>query len=229
MLSNFVPMFWDWWSNGTNAGRAARDGGDILEGVKQDLTETKENIEKNASTFKSDWENNELYKMLNGLGVNNIRFWDAFYERQRQAEEYNLGDHATAEEAMDFVKNGGELTVQPDTAIIEPDENWSFGDDASIEDIMNWMNTRNGGSLGPGEALDAGVRTGLYAGISAAQMGENLTSQDIAEFTKVPDAMKAAVAAGVSGIKVNLDGRAVGQMVAPYVSVLIAADILGVG
>lgn len=227
MLSNFVPMFWDWWSNGTNAGRAARDGGDILEGVKQDLTETKENIEENSKTFLT--KDNALMRPFIELGENSIRFWGEFWKGQKEAQEWDLGDHVTADEVKDFVENGGELTVQPETAVIQPDENWSFGDDASIEDIMNWMNTRNGGSLGPGEALDAGVRTGLYAGISAAQMGENLTSQDIAEFTKVPDAMKAAVAAGVSGIRVNLDGHAVGQMVAPYVSVLIAADILGLG
>lgn len=227
MLSNFVPMFWDWWSNGTKAGRAARDGGDILEGVKQDLTETKENIEENSKTFLT--KDNALMRPFIELGENSIRFWDEFWKGQKEAQEWDLGDHVTADEVKDFVENGGELTVQPETAVIQPDENWSFGDDASIEDIMNWMKTRNGGSLGPGEALDAGVRTGLYAGISAAQMGENLTSQDIAEFTKVPDAMKAAVAAGVSGIKVSLDGRAVGQMVAPYVSVLIAADILGLG
>ena len=37
--------------------------------------------------------------------------------------------------------------------------------------------------------------------------------------------VKAGVSAGISGIKVNLDGRAVGYMVAPYVSVINARDI----
>lgn len=224
---SMAPMIWDWWSNSTNAGRAARDGGDVLKGIEQDFTETIDNIKENSKTFLT--KDNALMRPFINLGENNIKFWNEFWGRQQQAEEYNLGDHVTAEEAAEFVNNGGELTVQPETAIIQPDENWSFGDDASIEDIMNWMNTRNGGSLGPGEALDAGVRTGLYAGVSVAQTGENLTSQDIAEFTKVPDAMKAAVAAGVSGIKVNLDGHAVGRLVAPVVSVLIADQILGVG
>ena len=86
------------------------------------------------------------------------------------------------------------------------------------------------GLMAPGGSLDAGVNSALYNGpAGTGANGNPLTSQDIAEFTKVPDAMKAAVAAGVSGIKVNLDGRAVGQIVAPYVSVLIAADIPGVG
>ena len=228
-FGQFMGPLMDRILNETNFGRAIRDGGDALEGVKQDWEETKAGVEKNASTFSEDWENNVLYKSLVEAGKNNILYWDQQHKIQQEAEKWNTGDHLSIDENLDMVKNNGELTIQPETAVIQPDENWSFGDDASIEDIMNWMNTRNGGSLGPGEALDAGVRTGLYAGISAAQMGENLTSQDIAEFTKVPDAMKAAVAAGVSGIKVNLDGRAVGQMVAPYVSVLIAADILGVG
>ena len=227
MLGNMSPMIWDWWSNSTNAGRAARDGGDVLKGVEQDFLEIVDNIEENSKTFLT--KDNALMRPFIELGENNIRFWDQQHKIQQEAEEWNTGDHLSIAENLDLVKNNGELTIQPETAVIQPDENWSFGDDASIEDIMNWMNTRNGGSLGPGEALDAGVRTGLYAGVSVAQMGENLTSQDIAEFTKVPDAMKAAVAAGVSGIKVNLDGHAVGRLVAPVVSVLIADQILGVG
>lgn len=226
MAGNMAPMVWDWWSNSTNAGRAARDGGDVLKGVEQDFLEIVDTIEENSKTFLS--KDNALFRPFIEAGENYIRFMNDYWKKQQEAEEWNLGDHASVDEITDFVNNGGELTVQPETAIIQPDDNWTFGDDASIEDIMNWMNSKDSGKIIP-NGLDAGVRTGLYAGVSVAQMGENLTSQDIAEFTKVPDAMKAAVAAGVSGIKVNLDGRAVGQMVAPYVSVLIAADIMGVG
>ena len=227
-LNTLGTVVGDLWLNQTNAGRAVRDGGDFFEGLKQDFDEKKDEITKNASTFEEDWKNNELRKMFVNLGINNIRFWDTIWKGQKEAEEWNLGDHVTAEEAMNFVNNGGEMKVEPEKVIIEPDDNWTFGDDASIEDIMNWMNSREGAKLTP-NGLDAGVSTGLYAGASAAQYGEALTSQDLAEFTKVPDAMKAAVAAGVSGIKVNMDGRAVGSLVAPIVSVMIANDILGVG
>ena len=220
IVSNFAPMFWDAWTNQTNAGRAVRDGGDILEGVQQDLTEAKENIEKNVSTFKSDWENNELFRVIKSLGVGNIRFWDMFYDRQREAEKYNLGDHVTAEEAMEFVKNGGEITIQPEKTVIQPDDNWTFGDDASIEDIMNWMNSRDGARLTDG--LDAGVNAGVYSPVNT---GEQLTSQDVAAFEKIPGEMTQAVAKAVGGIKVQMDRATVGYLVAPIVSNIIANQV----
>lgn len=55
--------------------------------------------------------------------------------------------------------------------------------------------------------------------------GNSLTSDDISGFRSVPGLMKAAVKEGVSGIRVSLDGRAVGSLVAPYVSEMIARDI----
>jgi len=61
--------------------------------------------------------------------------------------------------------------------------------------------------------------------------GENngLTSEDISGFRGLPaqmlQAVKSGSAAGVSGIKVTLDGRTVGMMVAPYVSEVIAREI----
>lgn len=51
-----------------------------------------------------------------------------------------------------------------------------------------------------------------------------LTSEDISGFKSVPGLMKAAVQAGVSGIKVTMDGRTVGNLVAPYVSQYIARE-----
>ena len=55
--------------------------------------------------------------------------------------------------------------------------------------------------------------------------GGSLTSEDISGFRSVPGLMKAAVREGVSGIKVSLDGYAVGSIVAPYVSEMIARDM----
>ena len=59
--------------------------------------------------------------------------------------------------------------------------------------------------------------------------GNGVTSQDLAGFRGLPAGMQAAVqrgaAAGISGIRVSLDGRTVGELVAPYVSAAIARDI----
>lgn len=58
-----------------------------------------------------------------------------------------------------------------------------------------------------------------------------ITSSDLQGFRSLPGQLQAAAragtAAGVSGIRVELDGAAVGRMVAPAVSQIIAADILG--
>ena len=54
---------------------------------------------------------------------------------------------------------------------------------------------------------------------------DGLTSEDISGFRSVPGLMLAAVRNGVSGIKVSMDGRTVGTLVAPYVSQMIARDM----
>ena len=60
--------------------------------------------------------------------------------------------------------------------------------------------------------------------------GDNITGSDLRTFRGLPASMQSAVqrgaAAGVAGIQVRLDGRAVGEMVAPYVSTSIARDIV---
>ena len=216
---SMVPMVLDWWSNSTNAGRAARDGGDVLKGVEQDFLEIVDNIEENSKTFLT--KDNALFRPFIEAGENYIRFMNDYWNKQQQAEEWNLGDHASVEEITDFVNNGGELTVKPETAVIEPDDNWVFGDDASIEDIMNWMN--NSGKLTQG--IDAGVSAGVYSTPAGTTPGEQLTSQDIAAFNKVPDQMSSAVAKAVGGIRVQMDRTTVGYLVAPIVSNIIASQV----
>ena len=58
---------------------------------------------------------------------------------------------------------------------------------------------------------------------------DGITSGDLQDFRGLPAGIKAAakagVSAGISGLKVNMDGRAVGAIVAPYVSEIIARDL----
>lgn len=226
-LNSIVPVVGDMFMNQTNMGRALRDGGNFWEGLAQDVNEKKEEISQNASTFETDWRNNALLKPLIELGDQSNKYWTWYWGQQQKAAEYDLGDHVTAEEAMDFVKNGGEVTMQPEKVEIVPDDNWVFGDDASIEDIMNWMNSRNGGSLTPGN-LDDGVSTGVYSTPAGGGVnGETLTSQDIAEFGKVPGEMVQAVGQAVRQIRVQMDKTTVGYLVAPVVSDYIAANVRG--
>ena len=57
-----------------------------------------------------------------------------------------------------------------------------------------------------------------------------ITRQDLAGFNALPGNIRQAVESGakkgVSGIQVNLDGYRVGQLVAPYVSEMIASEIM---
>lgn len=54
----------DWFLNQTNAGRALRDGTDVIEGLKTDVNEKIEDIRHNAETFEEDWKNNEIVKFF---------------------------------------------------------------------------------------------------------------------------------------------------------------------
>ena len=67
--------------------------------------------------------------------------------------------------------------------------------------------------------------TDAYEQLVASQNSENeknkITAEDLSAFQSVPDQMAAAVAEGVSGIEVTLDGQKVGNLVAPYVSSML--------
>lgn len=56
--------------------------------------------------------------------------------------------------------------------------------------------------------------------------GDTITSSDLQSFRNTPAAMEKAVRNGVKGIRVTLDGRTVGSLVAPYVSQYIAKTIM---
>ena len=54
---------------------------------------------------------------------------------------------------------------------------------------------------------------------------DGMTSADAKSMTDAVNKMPSAVQRGVSGIRVYMDGQAVGNLVAPYVSAAIARDI----
>ena len=78
-----LPALGDRVLNETNAGRAVRDGGDILAGAQQDIAEKTEEIQKNASTFLDDWS--ELFKTA---GNNAARFWNKVWMGNEQGRYY---------------------------------------------------------------------------------------------------------------------------------------------
>lgn len=120
---NMLPGVIDAFMNQTNLGRALRDGGDVLQGLQQDVNETVEGVKKNAETFDKDWNDN----VLTSLGKNNILFWDKQNKILQAAEQY-------AEENKEVI---------PDLPKSTPTENWEFGDDWTISEIMEYLDRMN--------------------------------------------------------------------------------------
>ena len=194
--SNMAPMIWDWWSNSTNAGRAARDGGDVLKGVEKDLLEIVDTVKENEQTVEQDWRSNVLMKPFFEYGENSIRYWDQIFKTLQEAEEYAEQVEAELQEKEQTDYHN------------EPDENWVYGDEWSMEEILQDIERRNNNKNG-------------------ADSGEGITNENLSAFNALPTNMTKAVAKGVSGIKVYLDGQTVGRLVAPYVSQEIASQIGG--
>ena len=91
-LETLAPVAADAFLHQTNTGRALLTGQNVLEGIAQDFEETKASIEKNASTFQEDWENNVIYQAVSGAidkfltGGNH----DAFDETDWEGDAYDL-------------------------------------------------------------------------------------------------------------------------------------------
>ena len=267
----------DMFMNQTNAGRALRDGTDVIEGISQDLTEKGEEIKHNAETFSDDWndvwENNPVINWFRNLG-----------KTTKEANDWVLGDDVTAEEAMAFVQNGGKMPANPTDlgpAVPEVEENIDldevFSPEQIAEAIQDWWDARRNAETGVDtweeedkayrwmeevlgdsfgafwdtfvektEGLDTSgmedIPADWYTNLSTdltdavAQMkvnteasktaSEKIASADFKKFNGLPAdlqrAAQAGTAAGVSGIKVYMDGATVGRLVAPYVSAIIA-------
>ena len=110
----------------------------------------------------------------------------------------------------------------------------SFGENEAVFNRLNDMMDRlmqqldsNGEDLTDDRWRDLPAEWWLNAG---ANQQNGVTSEDLAGFRNLPAqiqrATQAGAANGVSGIRVNLDGRAVGELVAPYVSRAIARDLI---
>ena len=77
-----------------------------------------------------------------------------------------------------------------------------------------------------GEPIDSGVSPTLYYTIPSGSAGGSAGgNRDLSELKKLPGETGNAVRRSVSGMKVEMDGRTVGRLVAPFVSEFIAQDI----
>ena len=109
-LQNALPGIGDWLMNQTDVGmwlRGTKTPGETWEDLKQD-------VQHNAETFESDWQNNVIYKALLAWGENNVRYWDQINKTNQKAAEWTLGDEYTAEELMQMINNGEPVPIPSD-------------------------------------------------------------------------------------------------------------------
>ena len=105
-----IPGVYDWLMNQTDVGmwlRGTKTPGETWEDLKQD-------VQHNAETFESDWQNNAIYKALLAWGENNVRYWDQINKTNQKAAEWTLGDEYTADELMQMINNGKPVPIPSD-------------------------------------------------------------------------------------------------------------------
>lgn len=110
------PALGDRWMNETNAGRAVRDGGDVLDGISQDIEEKTAEVKQNASTFVDDWSN-----LFTSAWNNQVAFWNQTFfgnpygpggGQQSTVDGFTGGGGSHG--------FGGEATTPEDLGIIDP-------------------------------------------------------------------------------------------------------------
>ena len=88
-----------------------------------------------------------------------------------------------------------------------------------LDELWTWLET-NGQD--PGELNDLPANWWRNGGADE----NGITVQDMANFNSMPDKTAAAVGKAVGGIRVDMDGYSVGRLIAPYVSQIIARDMV---
>jgi len=158
--------------------------------------------------------------------VRRARF-DATPEQQQAVEAFwdiwRSGDWGENDEKYDSAWDAMEKAFEGNEKTFERVDTWL---DKMMEQY-NQAQTENG--FNPDQWKDIPATWWLNPAAGGAD-NNGVTATDLQGFREVPAAMQKAVqagaAAGVSGIQVRMDGRAVGELVAPYVSTIIARSIM---
>lgn len=203
----------------TAAGREIRNGGsisDAIEAGKNEITGYFDDVKKRASTFFDDWGN--LFSNVFGVDTTTAEaqaalgfqftpeqiaaaqeYWDAFRNGEDGGSTLeNLLDAIQDEDVLDELLNKIETLA-------------SIND--TIEDLpLEWFSTLDSSSWNSGATGEDGI-----------------TKTDLANFNSLPANVQTAVENGakngLSGVKVMMDGAAVGRLVADYVSTYIAGQV----
>lgn len=207
-LNNLVPVVGDMIINQTNAGRALRDGGNILDGFKQDFEEKAAEVKQNADTFWDDWRNNKLTGWIFELG-------DKLAEEQKRVYVHtpdmrdlpDLPNDASLEQINEYMEQLNGILKDDSVDKTEQRRNsvrW-FNELHDSIDRMNQINK---------ETNETNERTNR----------NSLTPGDVSEFKGLPAAVARAVEN--ANIQVIVDANDMSQGLTPIMSALLARSLL---
>ena len=146
-----------------------------------------------------------------------------------EEEETVSLDEKSAEEIAEAIQDWWDAQRNAENGLDEYDEAWR---------ALDWMQEVLGDQFGDVydsiiqhiDELDKDQQLGLEDipaswWLHGSESGEGITNENLTAFNSLPGKMEKAVAKAVGGIRVYLDGQAVGYLVTPYVSQNIALDI----
>lgn len=188
-----LPAVGDRILNETNTGRAVRDGGDVLYGFQQDIEEFTTSVEKNAETFEEDWKNNGIYKILEQAGKewrlngqNTMDYWfgdNGIFAKMKEAEEY-------AEEHKEDI---------PDVPKSTPSDEWVYGDDWSIDEIMDDLSGKMDKMTEATEGMTGANERQVQSNSEMTQAANDMSNS-------LPYQLGVAIRDALGGMGVTIDG-----------------------
>ena len=194
------------------------DGQEKLDEIGEKINQAHENL-KIANEYTYD-EHASMEEIMADMA-----------RRDAEEEETVSLDEKSAEAIADAIQDWWDAQRNAENGLDEYDEAWR---------ALDWMQEVLGDQFSDVydsiikhlDEMDRDQQLGLEDipanwWLHGDDKGEGITNENLTAFNKLPGEMKKAVKEGVSGIRVYLDGRAVGSAVADEVSRQIASKIGG--
>ena len=179
----------DMFLNQTNAGRALRDGTDILEGVNKDLEEKAEEIQKNSESFLDNWNpaNPNANPIARMIGA-----------------KYGIQPAQTPELGSDWNTTGEEVDLTQ----------------ARLKSARNGLPDLD-------DATDKMEKAAadLTGGSDAQKQSSSEMLQAAGTLEGMPALVYDAILAGMSQIKIFIDGQQAGGILSPFVNSAFASAV----
>lgn len=138
-VGNMLPGFGDWLVHNTGLGQ------EYILGTKE-----------KGSTFREIGDNaKQWWDTVQGLAGNNLKYWQGIMAQQGQASEWILGDDATAEDAMAFVRH--QTWMQKMDSIVDT----LLGDRTNDNKATSEMAAAANNMQGLPAAIEMAVRNGV--------------------------------------------------------------------